>query len=55
MKRVTNTNPLVKCVDMDTFNFEPWREKEMVLIKINSEESKVHVQDNRQKQEAEKV
>ena len=47
MKRVTNTNPLVKCENMDTFNFEPWREMnsnyKLHTINFNSDESEVHI------------
>lgn len=32
MKRVSKTNPLEKCSELDTFDFEPWREREMVKV-----------------------
>lgn len=35
MKRVSKTNPLVKCSDMDTFSFRPWKENKMAKVSVN--------------------
>lgn len=37
MKRVSKTNPLEKCRDIDTFDFNPWKEKEMTKIGVNND------------------
>lgn len=43
MKKVTKTNPMEKCSDLDTFDFEPWREikKSITKVKVENEESQV--------------
>lgn len=40
MKRVTKTNNMEKCSDLDTFDFAPWKEK---LAKVNVDNSESHV------------
>jgi GTP cyclohydrolase FolE2 len=32
MKRVSKTNPLQKCSEIDIFDFEPWKELKMVKV-----------------------
>lgn len=34
MKKVTKTNPLEKCSDLEKFSFEPWRENQQGTTKI---------------------
>lgn len=44
MKKVTETNQMEKCSDLDTFNFEPWRETKkqaMTNVKVENEASQV--------------
>lgn len=48
MKRVSKTNPLEKCSDIDKFDFEPWRENKMTKIDVGSkEEMNVNVYKNK--------
>lgn len=35
MKRVSKTNPLIKCSEMDTFSFRPWKESKMAKVAVN--------------------
>lgn len=41
MKRVSKTNPLEKCRNIDSFKFEPWRERKMAKIDVGSDEKNV--------------
>lgn len=43
MKRVSKTNPMEKCTELDTFSFEPWREAhhEMSKVSVADNESRV--------------
>lgn len=38
MKRVSITNRLQKCSDLDTFDFKPWKEKKMTKVSIGEKE-----------------
>lgn len=35
MKRVSKTNPFVKCSEIDTFSFRPWKESKMGKVSVN--------------------
>lgn len=35
MKKVSKTNPLESCADLDKFSFEPWREKSYKPASVN--------------------
>lgn len=43
MKRVSKTNRMEKCSDLDTFDFAPWKEKikEMAKVDVDKSDSKV--------------
>lgn len=41
MKRVSKTNPLEKCRNIDSFKFEPWRERKIAKIDVKSDEKNV--------------
>lgn len=42
MKRVSKTNPMEKCKDIDTFDFKPWKENKMTKVNV-SDEGKMNV------------
>lgn len=48
MKRVTETNRMEMCANLDTFDFEPWKEKSrgMAKVEVKDAESKVRSIDN---------
>jgi hypothetical protein len=35
MKRVSKTNPLKKCSEIDTFSFRPWKENKFAKVSVN--------------------
>jgi hypothetical protein len=41
MKSESITNPHVKCNELDTFDFEPWRERKMGKVSVNNDEMSV--------------
>jgi hypothetical protein len=41
MKRVTKTNRLQKCSELDIFDFKPWKEKKMAKVSVDDQKSNV--------------
>jgi hypothetical protein len=41
MKRVTKTNRLQKCSELDIFDFKPWKEKKIAKVSVNDQQSHV--------------
>lgn len=35
MKRASPTNPMIKCSELDTFSFAPWKENKFTKIPVN--------------------
>jgi hypothetical protein len=43
MRKVTKTNTMKKCSDLDTFSFEPWREHKPTMTKVKAEDGESRV------------
>jgi peroxidase len=43
MKKVTKTNNMELCSKIDTFDFEPWKEKERGTVKVGVDDGRVQV------------
>lgn len=43
MKKVTKTNNMEKCSDIDRFNFAPWREEKRSMTKVDVDNSESQV------------
>ncbi|GAB0087586.1 peroxidase [Sergentomyia squamirostris] len=43
MRAVSNENPVVDCTTLDTFDFTPWKDQNLHMVKVDSEKSKVSV------------
>uniref|UniRef100_A0A1B0CRK5 Uncharacterized protein n=1 Tax=Lutzomyia longipalpis TaxID=7200 RepID=A0A1B0CRK5_LUTLO len=43
MRSVSEENPIIDCESLDTFNFQPWKEKSFRGVKMDSTQSKVLV------------
>lgn len=41
MKRVSQTNRLEECRNIDSFKFDPWRERRMAKIDVGNDEKNV--------------
>ncbi|XP_070493770.1 salivary peroxidase/catechol oxidase [Chironomus tepperi] len=43
MKKLSVTNPLIKCSDLDSFNFLPWKEGRMGRVSVDDEEMSIKI------------
>ena len=43
MKRISDTNPLIKCSDLDSFDFLPWKEGRMGRVSVDDEEMSIKI------------
>lgn len=49
MKKVTKTNNMEKCSDLDTFDFQPWREIKHEMSRVRAENGESEVKSIRNK------
>lgn len=43
MKSISSTNPLVKCSELDTFDFDPWKNHKMTRVSVDDDQMEIKV------------